>query len=518
MPHNPGSRMGEGPQAAPPPILQFEGVSRSFSGVEALKEVSFAIQPGEVHALVGENGAGKTTLIKIVAGALKPDRGTIRLRGEPTEFHNPSHSQSLGISVIHQELNLLPLMSVAENLFLGREPRRGRLPLLHWPRFRAMARQALATVGLELDPDTRVERLSIAEKQLVEIAKALTLEAQIILMDEPSATLTETELDRLFAIIRDLKRRGVTTLYISHRLEEIFEIADRVTVLRDGQRIDTRPVAQLDRRALIRMMVGREIEDEFPPRRATPGDELLRVDHLSAPTGVRDASFTLHRGEVLGLAGLVGAGRTELARAIFGADPIQGGTVHLEGRPVAIRSCAQAIGHGLALLTEDRKEQGLHLDLGLHQNISLVNLRELVRFGILRLGEERRVAGRYVREVDIRTPSVTQRVRNLSGGNQQKVVLAKWLFSDARVLLFDEPTRGIDVGAKYEIYLLINRLAERGLGVLLISSELPELIGLCDRILVMSEGRIVGEVAGAEKTQELVMELATRGRQAPESA
>ena len=509
--------MGGAPTAMVP-ILGFERVSKGYSGVQALHDVSFGIEAGEVHGLVGENGAGKTTLIKIVAGALRPDAGTIRLRGEPVEFHSPSHSQSLGISVIHQELNLLPLMSVAENLFLGREPRRGRLPLLHWPRFRAQAREALATVGLELDPETRVERLSIAEKQLVEIAKALTLDAQIILMDEPSATLTERELRRLFDIIRDLKRRGVTTLYISHRLEEIFEIADRVTVLRDGEWVGTRPVGELDRRELIRMMVGRELEDEFPERRVEIGEELLRVEGLSAHGRVDDASFVLHRGEVLGLAGLVGAGRTELARAIFGADPIDAGQVVLEGRPVRIRSCAEAIRHGLALLTEDRKEQGLHLDLGLHQNISLVNLRELVRLGFLRLGEERRVAGRYVDQLDIRTPSVVQRVRNLSGGNQQKVVLAKWLFSDARVLLFDEPTRGIDVGAKYEIYLLVNRLAERGLGVLLISSELPELIGLCDRILVMSEGRIVGEVAGAEKTQERIMELATAGRRAVASA
>ncbi|MFW6161495.1 MAG: sugar ABC transporter ATP-binding protein, partial [Planctomycetota bacterium] len=378
----------------------------------------------------------------------------------------------------------------------------------------AMAREALETVGLALDPAQRVERLSIAEKQLVEIAKALTLDAQLILMDEPSATLTDRELARLFDIVRDLQRRGVTVLYISHRLEEIFQIADRVTVLRDGAWIGTQPVEKLDRRALIRMMVGRELEEEFPPRHATVGAELLRVEGLRAGEAVREASFTLHRGEVLGLAGLVGAGRTELARAIFGADPTDAGTICLEGRPVRVRSCAEAIAHGMALLTEDRKEQGLHLDLGLHQNVSLVKLGELVRLGLLRLGEERRVAGRYVRDLDIRTPRVTQRVRNLSGGNQQKVVLAKWLFSEARVLLFDEPTRGIDVGAKYEIYLLINRLAEEGLGILVISSELPELIGLCDRILVMAEGRLVGEVAGAEMTQERVMELATAGRAA----
>ncbi len=504
--------------AGSPGLLEFDGVSKSFSGVQALRDVSFAVREGEVHALVGENGAGKTTLIKILAGALRPDGGAVWFRGRAAAFHSPSQSQAAGISVIHQELNLLPLMTVAENLFLGREPRRGALPLLAWGRFRAMARDALARVGLDLDPDLRVERLSIAEKQLVEIAKALTLDAQVILMDEPSATLTDRELARLFDIIRDLKSRGVTVLYISHRLDEIFAIADRVTVLRDGAVIDTRPVAELDRRTLIRSMVGRELEDEFPERRATLGAELLRVEGLCAGERVREASLTLRRGEVVGLAGLVGAGRTELARAIFGADPADAGALYLDGKPVRIRSCAQAIRHGLALLTEDRKEQGLHLDLGLHHNISLVNLRELVRLGLVRLGEERRVADRYVRELDIRTPSVAQRVRNLSGGNQQKVVLAKWLFSDARVLLFDEPTRGIDVGAKYEIYLLINRLAEKGLAVLLISSELPELIGLCDRILVMSEGRIVGEVAGGEKTQERIMELATLGRRGPDEA
>ena len=495
-------------------ILEFDRVTRSFSGVQALRDVSFAIRHGEVHALVGENGAGKSTLIKIVAGALAPDRGVVRFHGRPADFHRPSQSQAAGISVIHQELNLLPLMSVAENLYLGREPRRG--PFVDWSTLRARARDALARVGLGLDPRVRVERLSIAEKQLVEIAKALTFDAQVILMDEPSATLTDQELARLFDIIRGLKAHGVTILYISHRLEEIFEIADRVTVLRDGEHIATRPVADLDRRELIRMMVGRELEDEFPERHAAIGPELLQVVGLTAGDRVRDASFVLHRGEVLGLAGLVGAGRTELARAIFGADPIDAGFIVLDGQYVRIRSCAEAIRLGLALLTEDRKEQGLHLDLGIHQNISLVNLGELVRLGLLRLGEERRVAGRYVGELDIRTPSVTQHVRNLSGGNQQKVVLAKWLFSDARVLLFDEPTRGIDVGAKYEIYLLVNRLAERGMGVLLISSELPELIGLCDRILVMAQGRIVGEVCGEDMTQERVMELAThagnRGR------
>ena len=493
------------------PILEFESIARSFSGVEALRDVSFAIRRGDVHGLVGENGAGKSTLIKIVAGALEPGHGVVRFQGRPVDFRSPAESQAAGISVIHQELNLLPLMSVAENLYLGREPRRG--PFVAWRRLHADARDALARVGLDLDPRLHVERLSIAEKQLVEIAKALTFDARVILMDEPSATLTDQELARLFHIIRDLKTEGVTVLYISHRLEEIFEIADRVTVLRDGEHIGTRPVADLGRRELIRMMVGRELEDEFPERHAAVGGELLRVVGLTAGDRVRDASFVLHRGEVLGLAGLVGAGRTELARAIFGADPIDAGFIVLDGQHMRIRSCAEAIRLGLALLTEDRKEQGLHLDLGVHQNISLVKLNDLVQMGLVHAGRERRVAERYVRELDIRTPSVTQRVGDLSGGNQQKVVLAKWLFSGARVLLFDEPTRGIDVGAKYEIYQLINRLAERGLGVVLISSELPELIGLCDRILVMAQGRIVGELAGPDMTQERVMQLATTGRQ-----
>ncbi|MBL7223922.1 MAG: sugar ABC transporter ATP-binding protein [Candidatus Brocadiae bacterium] len=493
-------------------LLELQDVSKSYSGVLALQGVCLSVERGEVHALVGENGAGKSTLIKIVAGAIQADEGAVWVDGSKVRLHGPSHSQALGISVIHQELNLLPQMSVAENLFLAREPRRKVCRLLDWPRLRRMAREALATVGLSIDPATRVARLSIAEKQLVEIAKALTLDARIILMDEPSATLTERELGRLFRIIGDLKQRGVAVLYISHRLEEVFEIADRVTVIRDGQWIDTQPVDCLDRRSLIHRMVGREMEEEFPPRKARRGGELLRVDGLCVPGRVHDASFCVRSGEVVGLGGLVGAGRTELARAVFGADPRSAGRISIEGREARVASCAEAIRLGMALLTEDRKEQGLHLGRGIHQNISLVNLKELVSFGLLRLVEERRVAGRYVRELSIRTPSVTQQVRNLSGGNQQKVVLAKWLYSKARIFLFDEPTRGIDVGTKYEIYLLLNRLAEAGMGVMIISSELPELIGLCDRVLIMADGRIVGEVSGEGMTQEAIMELATSGR------
>jgi len=487
-------------------------ICKTYPGVRALDNVSLEVQAGEVHALVGENGAGKSTLMKILAGAETADSGEILLKGSPVQIDSPQKAMDLGISTIYQEFNLVPYLNAAENIFLGREPR-AKVP--GFVDFRTMydeAQQVIDRLGVALDIRTPVNRLSIAQQQMVEIAKATSRRSNIIVMDEPSATLTEHELERLFALIRQLKADGVAVIYISHRLDEIFEIADRVTVLRDGKHIATRDVKDITRDEIIRLMVGRELNQMIPKVPAPIGDVVLEVRNVSSQNKLHDVSLTVRKGEIVGLAGLVGAGRTELARAIFGADPIDSGEVLLEGRPVRVRSPQDAIKLGIGLVTEDRKAQGLVLGMAVRENITLANLRALTRFNFIMAGREREVAQKFVTELSIRTPSIEQAVQNLSGGNQQKVVLAKWLFTQSKVLIFDEPTRGIDVGAKTEIYQLMNSLAAQGVGIIMISSELPEVIGMSDRIYVMHEGRVAGELSAAEATQERIMQLATGGR------
>jgi len=487
-------------------------ICKTYPGVRALDNVSLEVRGGEVHALVGENGAGKSTLMKILAGAETADSGEILLKGSPVQIDSPQKAMDLGISTIYQEFNLVPYLNAAENIFLGREPR-AKVP--GFVDFRTMyneAQQVIDRLGVALDIRTPVNRLSIAQQQMVEIAKATSRRSDIIVMDEPSATLTEHELERLFALIRQLRADGVAVIYISHRLDEIFEIADRVTVLRDGKHIATRDVKDITRDEIIRLMVGRELNQMIPKVPAPIGDVVLEVRNISSQNKLHDVSLTVRKGEVVGLAGLVGAGRTELARAIFGADPMDTGEILLEGRPVHVRSPQDAIKLGIGLVTEDRKAQGLVLGMAVRENITLANLRALTRFNFIMAGREREVAQKFVTELSIRTPSIEQAVQNLSGGNQQKVVLAKWLFTQSKVLIFDEPTRGIDVGAKTEIYQLMNSLAAQGVGIIMISSELPEVIGMSDRIVVMHEGRIAGELSAAEATQERIMQLATGGR------
>lgn len=494
------------------PILEVEGISKAFPGVQALKDVSIAILPGEVHALVGENGAGKSTLIKILAGAIKADTGVIRIRGRQVTIDSPQHAQALGISIIHQELNLVPYLTVAANIYLGREPRRGaRGAFIDEKTMHERASALLRELGVELDPGEQVGRLSVARQQIVEIAKALSFNAAVIAMDEPTSALTHAEQERLFGIVRKLKSSGVSVLYISHRMEEIFELADRVTVMRDGQVVGTAPISAVSRADLIRMMVGREVAQDYPRPAPPSREEILRVEGLTRRGVVEDASLTLHKGEILGITGLVGAGRTELARMIFGADPADSGTIYLEGRPVVIRSPSDAIRLGIALLTEDRKRQGLVLGMPVYANVSLATLPSFVRRWFVDEGSEREAAQRYVEELRIKTPSLNQAVGNLSGGNQQKTVLARWLLSRARVLIFDEPTRGIDVGAKMEVYLLMKRLAEEGYGIIMISSELPEVLGMSHRVLVMYKGRIQAELTPQQATAEAVMHYATGG-------
>ncbi len=464
-----------------------------------------------MHALVGENGAGKSTLMKILAGALPKDTGEIILDGRPAHIESPQQAMDLGISVIYQEFNLVPYLNAAENIFLGREPR-SFLP--GFVDFRTMYREAQAVIdrlGVAVNVRSPVNQLSIAQQQMVEIAKATSRRAKIIVMDEPSATLTEHELQSLFALIRQLKGEGVAIVYISHRLEEIFEICDRVTILRDGRHIATSPIQELTREDIIRLMVGRELTQMIPKEPAPIGEPALSVRGLTRHGILHDIHLTVHKGEVLGIAGLVGAGRTELARAIFGADHIDAGTIELGGKPVRIRSPQEAIRLGIGLVTEDRKQQGLVLGMVVRENISLANLQALTTLNFIQLAREREVARKYVADLGVRTPSIEQTVQNLSGGNQQKVVLAKWLFTDSKVLIFDEPTRGIDVGAKTEIYQLMNALAARGVAIIMISSELPEVLGMSDRILVMHEGRIAGELKREEATPERVMHLATGG-------
>jgi ribose transport system ATP-binding protein len=491
--------------------LEMRGISKRYPGVVALDDVRLEVAPGEVHALVGENGAGKSTLMKILAGAEKRDAGEILLDGEPVTIDSPEEAMARGIGIIYQEFNLVPHLTVAENIFLGREPA-SRIPgFIDFRRMFSEAQSVLASLNMPVNPRALVGELSVAQQQMVEIAKATSRQSRVLAMDEPSATLTEHELRNLFELIASLRSRGESIIYISHRLEEIFSIADRVTVLRDGHHIGTRRIAETSRDELIRMMVGRELKESIPKRPAAPGRPMLEVRNLTRAGAFRDVSFTARAGEIVGLGGLVGAGRTEVVRAIFGADPVDAGEIVLDGRPIQVRSPRDAIRLGIGLAPEDRKGLGLILSMAVRENISLAHLDALTTAGFIDRRREERVAEQYVGSLSIRTPSPEQQVRNLSGGNQQKVVLAKWLFTQSKVLIFDEPTRGVDVGAKTEIYELMNTLAERGVAIIMVSSELPELLGMSDRILVMHEGRLAGELSRAEATQERVMHLATGG-------
>jgi ribose transport system ATP-binding protein len=492
-------------------LVEMTGITKDFPGVHALSEASFELRPGEVHALVGENGAGKSTLMKILAGIYAPDAGVIRYKGDEVQVPNPRTARDLGISMIHQELNLMPHLTVAENIFLGREPR-GRLRfLLDDRQLNKQTRELIGHLHLRLDPRARVGDLKIAQQQMVEIAKALSLNAEVLVMDEPTAALTDTEIEELFRIIRELRASGVGIVHISHRLEELKQISDRVTVMRDGRYIATLDTAEASIPAIINMMVGRTIYEEAPeiPQRAD--DVVLEVRGLTRGRMVRNVSFALHRGEILGVAGLVGAGRTEVVRAIFGADRLEAGEIYVHGQRVDIRSPADAVKLGIGYLSEDRKRFGLALGMDVETNIVLAAFRKfLTSFGRINTRLTRAAAAKQVKDLGIKTPSIRQRVRNLSGGTQQKVVVGKWLTADTEILIFDEPTRGIDVGAKNEIYHLLNELVREGKSIIMVSSELPEILRMSHRIIVMCEGRLTGELSGATATQEEIMTYATQ--------
>jgi len=491
-----------------------EHITKSFSGVTVLDDVCFEVRPGEVHALIGENGAGKSTLMKIATGAYRADDGQIFWKDREVEIKSPHQAHQLGINIVHQELMLVPQLSVGENVFLGRHPAgRAFFRWVRWREIHGQSKSLLEDLGHRLDPRRLVGELSIAEQQLVEIARALAFRAELIIMDEPTSPLSEHETTRLFQTISGLKARGVSIVYISHRLKEIHEVADRVTVLRDGRHIVTRPVRDTSAADLVRHMVGREIGEQFSDRQSqATAEEALRVEGLTAGGKFSDINFAVRRGEIVGLAGLVGAGRTELVETLFGAGEAEAGRVFLDGKPITIRTPMDAVRHQLALVADDRKAKGLVLGASVRFNIALAASNKLARWRLfLNATREKELAGRLTRELRIKTPNIEQPVMYLSGGGQQKVVLAKWLSADSKVFILDEPTRGIDVGSKAEIYDLIRRLAQRGVAIILVSSELEEILHLADRILVMHRGRINGELSREDATEERIMQLATGG-------
>ena len=492
-------------------LISMEGIEKSFPGVKALDQCRFELRAGEVHALVGENGAGKSTMMKVLSGIYAKDAGHIYYKGKEVDISSPRAAQDLGISIIHQELNLMPHLTLAQNIFIGREPRRGLNFLLDEPTLNKQTAELFASMHLKLNPQTRVSNLTIAKQQMVEIAKALSFNSEVLIMDEPTAALTEAEIEDLFKFIRDLRARGAGIIYISHRLEELKQISDRVTVMRDGHYIDTVNTNEATTDQIISMMVGRTIYEATPELPEEPTNEVvLEVKDLNQGSMLQDINFHLKKGEILGFAGLMGAGRTEVARAVFGADPIDSGEIFVRGQQVEIRTPEQAVWHGIGYLSEDRKRYGLALGLEVKENVAMAALDKFLGFlGWVNKSQIRSTAKHHIDELEIKTPSAEQKVKNLSGGNQQKVVIGKWLTADTDILIFDEPTRGIDVGAKSEIYRLLNDLAKQGKSIIMISSELPEILRMSHRVVVMCEGRITGELPIAEATQEKIMTLAT---------
>ncbi|MCL4266316.1 MAG: sugar ABC transporter ATP-binding protein [Anaerolineae bacterium] len=491
-----------------PPVIQMQDVSKSFGGVRALNNVSIAVFPGEVHALLGENGAGKSTLIKTMTGVYQPDSGGIYFRGELVRFNGPRDAQQMGIGAIYQEPSLFPDLDIAENILAGRQPVSGGR--INWRAMYREARELLQQLGVHLDPRTKARNLSVAQQQTVEIARALSLNAQLLIMDEPTSSLTLTEVEELFRIIRQLRQAGTAVIFISHRLEELFAVADRVTILRDGNYVGTREMAGVKTGELIQMMVGREVNELFPKQAAPMGKTMLEVKGLTAAGRFENVSFALRAGEILGVAGLIGAGRTDVARALFGIQPVSAGDIAIEGREVTIQNPRQAMKLGLAFVPEDRQHHGLVLPMNIAANITLPILSRFTRTGgWLRERAARQVAVAAARKLEVKSAGIGQKARELSGGNQQKVVLAKWLETNPRILILDEPTRGIDVGTKAAVHQLMSDLANQGVAILMISSELPEILGMSDRILVMREGHITGEYKRAEATQEKIMASAT---------
>ena len=491
-------------------MIHMTGICKAFSSNQVLKDVEFELKSGEIHALMGENGAGKSTLMKILSGIHQKDSGQITVNGQAHHFKNVRDSEACGIHVIHQELNILPDLSVAENLFLGKELTYG-FGILKRKQMQQETHRLLCKLGLDIDPNTRAGDLSVGKQQLVEIAKAIASDAKYIVMDEPTAALTDREIQTLFETVRELKNKGISFVYISHRMEEIFAICDRITILRDGQYAGVRNIPETSFDEIVAMMVGRELGERFPERQATLGEVKLSVRNLCAGKNFENVSFDLRQGEVLVLAGLMGSGRTEVAETLFGHRKASSGEIHINGQRARIKNPIQAMQHKIGFVTEDRKTEGLLLDFSIRENIMLPNFDKTCRLGITQRQNEQQFVQNFIEQLSIRTTNAELPAKSLSGGNQQKVVLAKWLGTEPEILILDEPTRGVDIGAKKEIYHIINQLAQAGVAILMISSELPEVIGMADRVLVMHEGHITGEVNKDNMTQERIMHFATGG-------
>lgn len=496
-------------------MLEMKGITKEFPGVKALDGVTLQVRPGTVHALMGENGAGKSTLMKCLFGIYKPDSGEIYLNGQKAEINNSSDALKHGVSMIHQELHPVPFRNVMENIWLGRFPMKGWGPFqfVDHKKMYQDTEELFKQLDIDLEPDTIVGKLSVSKIQSIEIAKAVSFNSRIIVMDEPTSSLTSVEVEHLFRIINDLKKRGVSIIYISHKMEEILRISDDVTIMRDGQKIGTWPASEMTTDLIISKMVGRDLTQRFPDRHNKPNGVIMKVEHLTSvdPKSFKDVSFELRKGEILGVGGLVGAQRTELIEALFGLREIQSGTISIHGKEVKIRSASEAKKYGLALLTEERRTTGIFPVLSVHENAAIANIdRYVTPFGLLNERKKKAEANQMVEKLRTKTPSPKTLIMNLSGGNQQKVLLARWLLTDPEILLLDEPTRGIDVGAKYEIYSIIADLAQQGKSIIMISSEMPELLGMSDRVMVMSEGRLTGILDGDKATEEEIMRLAAQ--------
>ncbi|MEW9502813.1 sugar ABC transporter ATP-binding protein [Jeotgalibacillus marinus] len=487
-------------------------IHKSFFSVSVLKGVTFDLVPGEIHALMGENGAGKSTLMKILTGIHEMDKGEITYKGKKSQFKGPKEAEKAGVSVIHQELNIIPELTVAQNFFLGKEKTYGKWGVLKDKEMNKEAKDWLMELGIQMDPQQSVAECSVGQQQMIEIARAVSSNSEVIIMDEPTAALTSKEIDVLFNVMEGLRKRNVAIVYISHRMDEIFKMCDRITVLRDGNSIGTKIIKETNFQEVVKMMVGRELGDQFPARENEPGKVRMTVEGITTKTGVKNASFNLKEGEILGIAGLMGAGRTELMRAIFGADKRTKGNIVLNNKTLASQNPQKAIEAGIAFVTEDRKEEGLILNQTVRENLATVQLRRLSKWGILNQKKEQQSAQELIEQLLIKTSSMEQQSKSLSGGNQQKIVIGKWLAIEPKVLILDEPTRGVDVGAKKEIYQIMNQLTKRGVSIIMVSSELPEILGMSDRVLVMHEGSVKASINRDEATQEKIMTAATGGK------
>ncbi|HEY2420762.1 MAG TPA: sugar ABC transporter ATP-binding protein [Neobacillus sp.] len=493
------------------PVIEMTGISKSFSGNKVLDQVDFQLLPGEIHALMGENGAGKSTLIKILTGIYERDAGKVFIKGNAVHFKNPKEAEQAGIAVIHQELNIIPYLTVYENMFLGKELTVGRLGITKDKEMKRKTKEYLNRLGIDLDPNMEAGNLSVGQQQMIEIARAVAANTEVLIMDEPTAALTEREIEVLFKVILALKEQGVGIVYISHRMEEIFQICDRISVLRDGQFIGMKAVSETNFDEIVKLMVGRQLGERFPERDAKIGQERFKVEHLSSKGSFEDISFSVHQGEIIGVAGLMGAGRTEIMQAIFGYRALDGGKVFIDGKEVSMKSPYDAIKAGIAFVTEDRKSQGLILDLSVRENLSITNLAKISKNSLISTKTEMSLVDDLIEKLHVKTSGREISVKSLSGGNQQKIVIGKWLGLQPKILILDEPTRGVDVGAKKEIYQLMNALTHQGVSIIMVSSELPEILGMSDRILVIHEGKLSAVLDKSEASQEKIMQSATGG-------